>query len=365
MFHFVFLMYRPMPLVPLGRFSNEETEKSMKISSPRRRQFLTGSAAAIMAAVALTACGPAASNPNTAATSSVAKDITIDAPSGPGSGYDQTARALEKALKGEKLSDKIEVRNTQGAGGTVALSQFVQKTGTKDLMIGGLSLVGATITNSAPNKLSDLTPVSRLIGEYEVIVVPAESPYKTLEEFLAALRTDPGANPIAIGNQGGIDHIWGATLVQAADVKPTDVNFVTFSGGGEALVALLGNKVAAGISGYGEFADQVDAGKLRILAVSSDKPIDIAPDAPTVGDAGYPDAVLVNWRGIFAPPAVSDADRKALSDVFAKLVESETWKETLKTNGWSNEYLESDKFASELETQQTQTQEILTTLGLA
>lgn len=338
----------------------------MKISSPRRRQFLAGSAAALAAAVLLTGCGPAAQNPNAAGSNtSVAKDITIDAPSGPGSGYDQTARALEKALKGEKLSDKIEVRNTQGAGGTVALSQFVQKTGTKDLMLGGLSLVGATITNSAPNKLSDLTPVSRLIGEYEVIVVPAESKYQTLQDFLNALKADAGANPIAIGNQGGIDHIWGGTLVQEAGVKPTDVNFVTFSGGGEALIALLGNKVAAGIAGYGEFADQVEAGKLRILAVSSKEPIEIAPDAPTVADAGYPDAALVNWRGIFAPPGVSDADRKALSDVFAKLVESNTWKETLETNGWSNEYLDSDAFKAELETQQTKTQEILTTLGLA
>ncbi|MFF2317803.1 Bug family tripartite tricarboxylate transporter substrate binding protein [Arthrobacter sp. NPDC058097] len=337
----------------------------MKISSPRRRQFLAGSAAALAAAVLLTGCGPAAQNPNAAGSASVAKELTIDAPSGPGSGYDQTARALEKALKGEKLSDKIEVRNTQGAGGTVALSQFVQKSGTKDLMLGGLSLVGATITNSAPNKLSDLTPVSRLIGEYEVIVVPAASPYKTLKEFLDALKTKPGSNPIAIGNQGGIDHIWGGKLVQDAGVKPTDVNFVTFSGGGEALVALLGNKVAAGIAGYGEFADQVEAGKLRILAVSSDKPLDLAPDAPTVVSAGYPDAVLVNWRGIFAPPGVSDADRKALSDVFSTLTQSNTWKETLKTNGWSDQYLDSDKFAEDLKTQQSSTQEILTTLGLA
>lgn len=336
----------------------------MKISSLRRRNFLAGSAAAVVAAVALTGCGPAAQNPNAAGTSSAAKEITIDAPSGPGSGYDQTARALEKALKGEKLSDKIEVRNTQGAGGTVALSQFVQKTGTKDLMIGGLSLVGATITNSAPNKLGDLTPVSRLIGEYEVIVVPAESPYKTLKDFLTALKENPGANPIAIGNQGGIDHMWGGKLVQDAGVKPTDVNFVTFSGGGEALIALLGNKVAAGIAGYGEFGDQVEAGKLRILAVSSDKPIDVAPDAPTISDAGYPDAVLVNWRGIFAPPGVKDEDRKALSDVFAKLVESDSWKETLETNGWSNEYLDSDAFKTELASEQTKTEEIITTLGL-
>jgi putative tricarboxylic transport membrane protein len=338
----------------------------MKITSPRGRNIMAGYAALIAVAAALTGCGPAATDPNASSTSdSIAKNITIDAPSGPGSGYDQTARALEAALKSEKLSDKIEVRNTQGAGGTVALSQFVQKSGTEDLMLGGLSLVGATVTNSSPNKLTDLTPISRLIGEYEVLVVPAESPYQTLEDFLSALKADPGANPIAIGNQGGVDHMWGGTLVQEAGVEPADVNFVTFSGGGEALVALLGNKVSAGISGYNEFSDQVDAGELRILAVSSDEPLDIAPDAPTVADAGYPDAVMVNWRGIFAPPGVSDEDRKALSDVFATLVESETWKETMESNGWSNEYLDSDAFTADLESEQADTEEILTTLGLA
>ncbi|MFE9202439.1 Bug family tripartite tricarboxylate transporter substrate binding protein [Micromonospora sp. NPDC007230] len=324
-------------------------------------------AAGLAAALAVGACGAGSegSDRGSAESDILRQWVTIDAPSGPGSGYDQTARALEKSLKDAGLARRVEVRNTQGAGGTVALSQFVQKSGTSDLMIGGLSLVGATITNSSPNKLGDLTPVARLIGEYEVIVVPAGSPYQTLAEFLAALKAQPGHNPIAIGNQGGIDHIWGGTLVKAAGVTPTSVNFVTFSGGGEALVALLGKKVAAGIAGYGEFADQIAAGKLRVLAVSSDAPIAVAPAAPTVASAGYPDAVLVNWRGVFAPPGVSDPDRKALSGVFRTLTDSAGWADLLKTKGWSNEFLDSDAFRTELAAQQTQTEQMLKELGLA
>jgi putative tricarboxylic transport membrane protein len=143
------------------------------------------------------------------------------------------------------------------------------------------------------------------------------------------------------------------------------VNFVTFSGGGEVLVALLGNQVAAGISGYGEFADQIEAGELRVLAVSSDAPIELDPDAPTIVEAGYPDAVLVNWRGVFAPPGLSDADRSALSDAFAAVVASESWRKTLTANGWSDEFLDSTAFAAELRDQQARTQALLTELGLA
>src|SRR5699024_1782850 len=120
-----------------------------------------------------------------------------------------------------------------------ALSEFVTKSDPSELMVAGLSLVGASITNDSPNTLADTTPVARLIGEYDVIVVPKESPFETLQEFLDALADDPGANPIAIGNQGGYDHMWGGMLAQDAGVTPTDVNFVTFDGGGEALIALL------------------------------------------------------------------------------------------------------------------------------
>lgn len=343
----------------------------MKMFLRTRGIAKTGSVLAIAAALTLTGCSAggsesgAKSGASQSAADVLAKGVSIDAPSGPGSGYDQTARALEKALKGEGVTNRVEVRNTQGAGGTVALSQFVGKTDPSDLMIGGLSLVGATVTNNSPDKLGDLTPVARLIGEYEVIVVPAESPYQNLEDFLTALKSDAGANPIAIGNQGGVDHMWGATLVKEGGADPKDVNFVTFSGGGEALIALLGNKVAAGISGYGEFGDQIEAGKLRVLAVSSKDPIAVAPDAPTVAEAGYPDAVLVNWRGIFAPPGINDADRAALSETFENLVQTESWKQTLESNGWSDEFMPTDEFKPELEIQQTDVEGILAELGLA
>lgn len=315
------------------------------------------------AVLALTACSPGETDDAESA-GFLKKGLSIVAGSGTGSGYDQSARAIEQALTDERLVNRVQVTNKEGAGGTVALADFINVKGANQLMLSGLSTIGAAITNDSPVTLSDVTPVARLIGEYDVIVVPKESPFKTLKEFLTALEKDPGANPIAIGNQGGYDHQWGGLLVQEAGLKPTDVNFVTFDGGGEALIALLGNQVAAGISGYGEFAASIDSGDVRVLATASDEPLDVAPDLPTIADAGYPDAALVNWRGVFAPPNVSEDELEALEDLFAKLVKSEAWKNQLKTKGWSDEYLAGDDFAEAIADSEKQTLSLLQSLGL-
>ena len=332
----------------------------------RRRGLLAVTASVLAVGLAITGCSGSGGGGSTGDTASdiLRRGASIDAPSGPGSGYDQTARAIEQTLTSEDLVSRVQVTNVEGAGGTVALADFVTKTDPSEWMIGGLSLVGASITNDAPNTLSELTPVARLIGEYDVIVVPAASPYETLQDFFDALAEDPGSNPIAIGNQGGYDHMWGGMLAQDAGLEPTDVNFVTFDGGGEALIALLGNQVAAGISGYGEFADSIETGDLRVLATASAEPLEVAPDAPTIADAGYPDSVMVNWRGVFAPPGISEEDLATLEEVFADMVASETWKEILETNGWSDEFLDSEGFGAALEESETETQQLLEDLGL-
>lgn len=336
----------------------------MKTSMTPGRRLTVASAAAAIALAGLSACG-SSSGSGGDDSDPLKSGAKIDAPSDPGSGYDQTARALEKAMTDEKLAGRVQVSNTPGAGGTVALSKFLQGDDPSDLMIGGLSLVGAVITNKAEDKLSDATPIARLIGEYEVIVVPGDSEFDTLEDFLTAVADDPGANPIAIGNQGGVDHMWGGTLVKEAGVEPTDVNFVTFDGGAEVTAALLGDQVTAGISGYAEFAQQIEAGELKPLAVSSPEPLEIAPDVPTIGDAGYPEAELVNWRGIFAPPGISDEARQSLSDTFAELNDTDAWAEQRDTNGWSDQFLDSDEFAEQLKTEETNAQTLLEELGLA
>ncbi|MFE7224338.1 Bug family tripartite tricarboxylate transporter substrate binding protein [Nocardioides sp. NPDC057577] len=320
--------------------------------------------ATLIGASALTSCGADGSTA-TPADSPLAKGASIVVPSDPGGGYDQTARAMEKVLTDEGIAKRVQVTNTPGAGGTVALSQYVQGNDASDLMVAGKALVGAVLTNKADNKLSEATPIARLIGEYEVVVVPADSKFETLEDFLAALKADPGENPIAIGNQGGVDHQWGGILAQEVGVNPTDVNFVTYDGGAEVTTAMLGGRVAAGISGYAEFAEQVEAGKLKVLASSSDAPLEVNPDIPTITDAGYPDAVFVNWRGIFAPPGISESDRKDLDEAFKTMNDSEAWAKVRETNGWTDEYLGTDEFEAQLEKDEAEAETQLKELGLA
>ncbi len=199
-----------------------------------------------------------------------AADYTIIAPANPGGGWDQTARSLQTVMQQEGISGNVQVQNVPGAGGTIGLAQFAsqQKGNPNALIVGGYVMVGAILTNKSPVTLKDVTPIARLTGEYEAVVVPAASEIKTMGDLVEALKKDPGAVSWAGGSAGGTDHIAVGLIAKAAGVDPTKINYIAYSGGGEALAAILGSQVTAGVSGYGEFESQIKAGTLRLLAVS-------------------------------------------------------------------------------------------------
>lgn len=293
-----------------------------------------------------------------------AGDYMIMAPAAPGGGWDQTARTMQEVLGAEGISGSVQVQNVPGAGGTVGLAQFVSQNAGKgdQLIVGGYVMVGAILTNASPVSLADVTPIARLTGEYEAIVVPAASPIQNIGELVEALKADPGAVSWAGGSAGGTDHIAVGLLAKAAGVDPTKINYIAYSGGGEALAAILGSQVTAGISGLGEFKAQADAGTLRILAVTSEERIE-GVDAPTLKEAGL-DVVLQNWRMVAAAPGIS-ADQKAaiLADV-DKMVNSASWQTALETKGWANTYLAGDAFQAQLEADIASTETILRDIGL-
>jgi len=223
-------------------------------------------------------------------------------------------------------------------------------------------MVGAILTNNSPVTLDQVTPIARLTGEYEAIVVPAASPFKTIADFTAALKADPGAVAIAGGSAGGTDHITAGLVAKAAGLDPKTINYIAFSGGGEALAAILGNQVAAGISGYGEFESQVAAGTLRLLAVTSEKKIE-GVDAPTLKESGL-DVVIQNWRMVAAAPGITDEEKATITADITKMVESAEWKAVLERNGWENTFLAGDAFKTELAANITSTKTILQDIGL-
>jgi putative tricarboxylic transport membrane protein len=291
-------------------------------------------------------------------------NLKILVPAAPGGGWDQTGRALQAAMQSADIVKKVTIDNKGGAGGTIGLAQFVSssKGDPNALMVGGMVMVGAIITNKSPVNLSQVTPIARLTGEYQVVVVPASSKFQSMKDLLAQFKANPGSVAFGGGSAGGSDHILAGMIAKASGVEPAKVNYVAYAGGGEAQAAIIGGHVAAGISGYGEFAAQIKAGKMRALGISSDKRIP-GIDIPTLKEQGI-DVEMVNWRAVFAAPGITDAQRKDLIDVVEKTVKTPAWQETLKKNDWTNMTLTGDQFKSFLEADQKRIADILAGLGM-
>ena len=286
-------------------------------------------------------------------------------PNTPGSGYDLTARAAAKSMEDAGLARNVEVFNVPGAGGTVGLQRVVNEKGNgKLLMQMGLGVVGAAYTNNSEATLQDTTPIAKLIEEPEAVVVPTASPYQTLDQLVAAWKADP--TKIAVGggsSPGGPDHLAPHLMAKAAGVDPKQVNYVAYDGGGELLTALLGGQIGFGMSGAGEFADQIEAGQVRVLAVTgAQRSPDV--DAPTLREAGV-DMEFTNWRGLVAPPGINDADKQELTKLVQSMHDSEEWKKALEQNNFTDAYLPADQFTPFLQQENDRVAGVLRELGLA
>ena len=291
-------------------------------------------------------------------------ELKIMAPAAPGGGWDQTARSMQQALVAEKIARSVQVTNVAGAGGTVGIAQFVNgaKGDGNQLMVSGFVMVGAILTNKAPVNLDQVTPIARLTEETQVIVVPANSPIKTAKDLAEAVKKDVSKVTWAGGSAGGIDHIMAALFAGTAGADASKVNYIPFSGGGESLAAILGGKVTAGISGYGEYEGQIKSGKLRALGVTSPQRLP-GVDVPTFKEQGI-DLVLTNWRAVMAPPGITAEQKKALGEAIEKMVKSATWKDILKQKGWDDAYLPADAFAKFLKEEQVRVNDVLKSVGL-
>jgi putative tricarboxylic transport membrane protein len=286
------------------------------------------------------------------------------APAAPGGGWDQTARAMQVALQDSGIAPSVQVTNVPGAGGTIGLAQFVNQNNgdPSQLIVGGYVMVGAILTSNSPVTLDQVTPIARLTGEYEAIVVPAASDIKDMKGLVDKLKANPGAVSWGGGSAGGTDHITVGLIAKAVGVDPTKINYIAFSGGGEALAAILGGQVTAGISGYGEFASQIEAGQLRLIGISSDERI-AGIDAPTYKEQGV-DVSIQNWRMVAAAPGITDEQKTAILADVEKMVNSATWQKTLADKGWANTYLAGDAFAEQLKKDNEATTAILKDIGL-
>lgn len=290
-------------------------------------------------------------------------DLKIMAPAGPGGGWDQTARSMQQALISSQLAKSVQVFNVTGAGGSVGLAQLINSRGESRLiMVNGLVMVGALLTNKSAVQLDQATPIARLTEEVEVIVVPANSPIKNAADLAAAVKADPAKVTWTGGSAGGVDHITAALFAQAVGADSSKINYIAFSGGGESLAAVLGGRVTAGISGYGEYEGQIKSGRLRLIGVTSDKRV---PDinGPTFKEQGI-DLVISNWRSVFAPPGLTPQQRDDLIALVEKMANSQAWKDILKQKGWDDALLTGDAFATFVKSEQERITAVLKSAGL-
>jgi putative tricarboxylic transport membrane protein len=291
-------------------------------------------------------------------------NMFVFVPAGPGGGWDGLGRAIEQASRAAGLVANFQFENVGGAGGTVGLPRFVsQRRGRGEaIMVAGAVMVGSVITNRTPVGIKDVTPVARMTTEPGVIVVPANSSYQNLQDFLNALRANPGAVAVGGGSAGGIDHITLGLILKSLGKNAREASYVAFAGGGPAQAAILGAQVRAGISGVSEFAEQIKAGRMRALATTGEtRSLD---GVPTLKESGM-DIVIGNWRGVFGAPGISAAQRQALVDWMTALHASSQWREIVERQGWDDAFLTGTAFEQFLARDHAETEQVLKDIGLA
>jgi putative tricarboxylic transport membrane protein len=318
-----------------------------------RRDFHLGALASLLAANGIAA--------GTAGAQSLGK-LKMMVPANPGGGWDQTGRSLAAAMQAAGVINGAQFENKGGAGGTLGLSQFINnaKGDGSALMMGGMVMVGGIILSKSSVDLTMVTPVARLTSEYVVVVVPSASPHKSLGDLMKTFKSNPGSVSWGGGSAGGTDHILVGLSAQAIGADTAKINYVPFKGGGEAIAAIIGGHVTAGVSGLGEFAEQIKGGRMRALAVSAPEALE---GIPSMKEQGV-DVVLGNWRGCFGGPGISTAQRDALVQAVKAATETPAWKDTLDKLGWTPWFLGGDDYKKFLDEDIARVGGILASLGL-
>ena len=291
--------------------------------------------------------------------------ITLIAPANPGGGWDQTARQIQQVwTESGILGVPVEVVNRGGAGGTIGLADLVtrHRDNPRTLMVFGQVMLGAIRTNSSPVSIDETVPLVRLLNEYEIIAVPADSPYRTLQDLIQDFRSDPARMAWAGGSAGGIDQILVGLIAQAAGVDPSQVNYIAYAGGGEAAVAVMGGHVPVGVSGLGEWKAYVDSGRMRVLAVSSPERVGDG-GVPTIRESGL-DVAIANWRGIVAPPGTDRETRDWLITALEGMRASAAWQDILRANEWEDSFLAGPAFEQFLSDEAATVDMTLRAIGL-
>jgi putative tricarboxylic transport membrane protein len=328
---------------------------------------MVGAAAAALALMATAACTTTVDGgtPSDDGPWAPTQSIQYIAPAGAGGGWDTLARTTAKVLEESDLVDvRFPVENMPGGGGAIGWAYIAGAAGDPHkLFVTSPPIILVPLSGASPHDHTDFTPIARLIADYNVYGVKADSPIQTIEDLFDAIRADSTFSIAGGSAVGSMDHIAIAGAAAAVGIPATDVNYIAFEGGGEALVAAVGGHTDAVVTDVASATPLVASGDIRILAVSGAERVATLPDVPTLLESGVEFTFDV-WRGVMGPADLSDSQVAYYEQLFADMLELDTWAEERDKLGWSNAYLNSAEFGAFLDEQRELFFTILSDLGL-
>ena len=285
-------------------------------------------------------------------------------PANPGGGYDLNGRAIGKAIVESGGASSATYENRGGAAGTIGLAQFASSTkGDPGALLSmGSVMLGGILLNKSSVTLAQATPIARLTTEYNVFVVPPNSPFKNMQDVMAQYKKDPGSVRWGGGSRGSSEHLTAAMVAHAVGTDASKINYLAFRGGGEASAAILGGNVSVGGGGYSELAEYIVSGRVRAIAVTSSERL-MGSDIPTLKEQGINIETSI-WRGLYGAPGLTDNQRKELIALVVKATQHPSWREALKKNDWTPALLTGDDFARFVDQEFKTMRESMTQIGM-
>lgn len=295
------------------------------------------------------------------------RSIEFVAPANPGGGWDTLVRTVSRVLQEEQLAERnFAAINVPGGGGAVAWAQIARDSGNPHkLFATSPPIILVPLAGASRYDHTAFTPVARLITDYSIILVSADSDYETINDLFDALKENPRLSVGGGSAPGSMDHISVAGLASAAGLDASSVNYIPFSGGGDAMTNLMGGHVEAVITGAGESAGQLGEGsQLRALGVSAPERLSGSlADIPTYQEQGV-DYTFDIWRGVMGTPDMPEEAVAYYENLFAEMLETDGWQQARDQLGWIDAYQDSEEFGAFLDEQKELFSSVLSDLGL-
>jgi len=293
--------------------------------------------------------------------------IRIIVPGGPGGGWDTTARETAKVLMDLGYFKVVDIQNIPGAGGGKGIQTLINEGKNRNniILVNSTPVILRHLNGTFPESFRDMTPLAATIADYQTIAVRADAPYQSLKDLAEAIKTNPGKIAICgASSPGSMDHLSAAMTLEGGGVSWKNWNYIPAAqGGGDAMTMLLSSKHIAALStGASEVLGQMEAGKIRVLCITSPKRLESLPNVPTAIEQGF-DATFINWRGFFGPRSLPKQIRDTYASKFGEMQKSAQWEAVRARYGWANNYIPGDAFQSFLTKEEDKMKSMLVEMG--